>query len=214
MARRYSLILLLALFAALLAGCKGGQPANQPPTDDRLRLLWPAEGEVVSPSPNLQWVSYVNAATYQVTIQPRGQSQIIFQGTTSATNLTPSPPLAEGDYLWTVEARDAAGNPLDESSNNFHVAAQLVAIAPPDGARVGPTPELSWQSYAGAVQYDVAIVLADVFPASSVFQQTTDGTSITVSSPLEPGDYIWTVSAQAPDGTIIAQLGSAFTVGQ
>jgi hypothetical protein len=215
MVRRYNgLMLLLFLFAIILAGCRGGQPANEPPTDDRLDLLWPAEGEVVGPSPNLQWVTFRDAATYQVTIRPRGESQVVFEGTTSATNITPSPPLAEGDYLWTVEARDAAGKPLDESSDYFHVAAQLVVIAPADGAQVGPTPELRWQSYSGAVQYDVTVVLADAFPASAVFQQITEGTSVTVTSPLEPGDYVWTVRAEAPDGTIIAELDSTFTVSQ
>jgi hypothetical protein len=215
MVRRYSsLILFLALFAAILVGCRGGEPANEPPTDDRLELLWPAAGETVSPSPDLQWVTFVGAATYQVTVQPRGESQVVFEGTTSDTHITPSPPLAEGDYLWTVEARDADGKPLDQSSNNFHVAAQLVVVAPADGAQVGPTPELRWQPYSGAVQYDVTVVLADAFPAEAVFQQITDGTSVTVSPPLEPGDYVWTVRAEAPDGTIIAQLDSAFTITQ
>jgi hypothetical protein len=214
MVRRVSGLILLLLFATLLSGCRGGEPANQPPTDDRLELLWPASGETVGPSPDLQWVTFVGAATYQVTIQPRGESQVVFQGTTSETSLTPSPPLAEGDYLWTVEARDADGKALDQSSNNFHVAAQLVLVAPADGAQVGATPDLSWQPYSGAVQYDVTVVLADAFPAEAVFQGITEGTNITVSPALDPGDYVWTVRAEAPDGTIIAQLDSTFTVTQ
>jgi hypothetical protein len=215
MVRRFSsVMLLLALFVTLLTGCRRGEPANEPPTDDRLDLLWPASGETVGPSPELQWVAFAGAATYQVTIQPRGESQIVFEGTTSETNITPSPPLAEGDYLWTVEARDADGKALDQSSDNFHVAAQLVLAGPADGAQVGPTPELSWQPYSGAVQYDVTVVFTDAPLAEAVFQGITEGTSITVSPALDPGDYVWTVRAEAPDGTIIAELDSTFTVTQ
>ncbi|MBE2223295.1 MAG: hypothetical protein IAF02_17275 [Anaerolineae bacterium] len=106
---------------------------------------------------------------------------------------------------------------LDALINSLSVAGttavpQLTVISPDNGASVDSQPVLQWQSYPGAVSYQVIVLDDDAYPPVVVLDQTTSDTSMTVTTPLEPGSYSWTVWAHDADGKVLAELNSAFLV--
>lgn len=103
---------------------------------------------------------------------------------------------------------------LDELVRSITItpaAAELEGVRPEDGAVVGVSPLLRWESYPDATQYYVFLLHG--YPPQMVFETTTTATEITVTPPLLSDEfYYWSVWAQDDQGNTLAELNRSFTI--
>lgn len=179
-----------------------------------LQPIWPENEESVDSQPVLQWEAFPGAASYHVVVVDDAvfPPQVVLDQTVTEPLRAVEEPLAPGHYSWTVWAQDGATAVLAQLNSAFFVKDALEAVAPADGATVGPEPVLQWQSYPGAVRYQVVVVDAAAFPPVVVLDKETTDTSLTVTPALKAGSYTWTVWAFDGSGKVVAESGSSFTV--
>ncbi|MCL4262905.1 MAG: hypothetical protein KJ069_06805 [Anaerolineae bacterium] len=179
-----------------------------------LQPIWPENEESVDSQPVLQWETFPGAVNYHVIVLDDAAfpPQVVIDQTVSEPLLAVEQPLAPGHYSWTVWAQDAETAVLAQLNSAFYVKDVLEPVAPADGAAVSPEPVLQWQSYLGAVTYQVIVVDDAAFPPVVVLDQTTTDTSLVVTPPLKPGSYTWTVWAFDGSYKLLAELDSSFNV--
>jgi Leucine-rich repeat (LRR) protein len=203
----------LAVFVLLAAACRPLNTLTATPSKPlQLALKSPALGEAVDASPFLQWVEFPGATHYQVTVLD-GSAEVILQKDTTYTLLRVIPPLPKGaSYDWNVQAQDANHAVLADLNSRFSVKADLLLVWPPAGEAVDSNPVLQWQAFAGAVRYQVVIVVDQAEPAQIVMDEISRETNYAVSQPLKPGSYRWTVRALDGNQVVLAELNSRFSV--
>lgn len=179
-----------------------------------LQPIWPENEESVDSQPVLQWAALPGAASYHVVVVDDAAfpPQVVLDQTVTEPLLAVEQPLAPGHYSWTVWAQDGAMVVLAQLNSTFFVKDALEAVAPADGATVAAEPVLQWQSYPGAIRYQVVVVDAAAFPPVVVLDKETTDTSLAVTPVLKAGSYTWTVWAFDGGGKVVAELGSSFTV--
>ena len=143
-----------AVAAVDAAGNEGARSVTVTVTFDVTPPPTPALPAAVSPTrakPVLAWQASSGAATYSV----RRDGAVV--GTTAATSFTDGALAADGTYLYTVTALDAAGNESAPQPQPVTVAYDTTPPAVPaglDGATpTNAVPALSWQPATGAVGY-------------------------------------------------------------
>ena len=189
------------------------KPRPLPTPGQELTLKWPPFGEPVDDSPILQWESFPGAARYQIWVLDSGSAQVAVDQVITNTIMPVTPPLRKGaSYNWTVQARDAKDVVLAELNSFFIVKADLELLWPRSGESVDASPVLRWKSFPGATRYQVIVVDDDAYPPKVVLDQVTTETSFTVTPPLKPGSYSWTVWAQDANAVTRAELVSQFMV--
>ncbi len=179
-----------------------------------LQPIWPENEASVDSQPVLQWETFPGAVNYHVIVldDVAFPPQVVIDQTVSEPLLAVEQPLAPGHYSWTVFAQDAETAVLAQLNSAFYVKDVLEPVAPADGAAVSPEPVLQWQSYPGAITYQVVVVDAAAFPPVVVLDQTTTETSLAVTPPLKPGSYTWTVWAFDSGHKLLAELDISFNV--
>jgi len=208
-----------------MAGCQG--PAN--PVGETnlegtpaatavapLTLTWPNAEEAVDAQPILQWEPFPSAVGYHVIVLDDRATppQIVIDQTVTEPMLGVETPLAPGHYSWTVGAQDGATAVLAELASTFSVKDVVELVAPAVGTTVGAEPLLQWQAFPGAVRYQVIVLDDDAYPPAVVLDETTSGTSFTVTPPLEAGSYSWTVWAFDGGDKLLAELTSSFMAAE
>jgi hypothetical protein len=185
-------------------GCVGGCGGLWITAVPTLQLTWPENEESVDSQPVLQWEAFPGAVSYHIVVLDDAAfpPPVALDQTVTEPMLAVDQPLAPGHYSWTVWAQDRETAVLAQLNSAFFVKDVLEPIAPADGAAVSPEPVLQWQSYPGAVRYQVVVVLDEA---------TTD-TSLVVTPPVKPGSYTWTVWAFDDSEKLLAELNSSFNV--
>jgi hypothetical protein len=230
---RVKMMILALLLALLLAGCNGpaqletepvavleGEAVGETAAVPTLQPIWPENEESVDSQPVLQWEAFPGAASYHVVVLDDAAfpPQVVLEKTVTEPLLAVEEPLAPGYYSWTVwaqdalEAQDGETAVLAQLNSAFFVKDVLEAIAPADGASAAMEPVLQWQSYPGAVRYQVIVVDAGAFPPVVVLDKETTDTSLAVTPALKAGSYTWTVWAFDSSDKLVAGLNSSFTV--
>jgi hypothetical protein len=181
---------------------------------DAITLLYPPSEEAVDPSPILQWEPFAGAVDYHVIVldDVAYPPQVIMDQVVIEPMLAVAPPLAPGHYSWTVWAQDGDTAVLAELTSTFSVKDVVELVAPATGETVSPEPLLQWQSFPGAVSYQVVVIDDAAYPPVVVLDQATNETSLVVTLLLKPGSYSWTVWALASSGKVVAELNSNFVV--
>jgi hypothetical protein len=185
-----------------------------PPAAIAAEGIWPGDGESVDGQPVLQWPAVPGATSYQVVVL----DDVAFPPVVAIDQAVVEPlldiesSLAPGHYGWTVRALAGDGAVLAELNQTFLVKDAVTLVNPAMGAAVGPGALLEWNAYPGASSYQVIVIDDDAFPPLVALDKTTAETSTALPSPLPSGSYSWTVRALAEDGTVLAELNSAFLV--
>jgi hypothetical protein len=179
-----------------------------------LQPIWPENEESVDSQPVLQWEASPGAVSYHVVVvdDVAFPPQVVLDQTVTEPLLAVEEPLAPGHYSWTVFAQDAETAVLAQLNSAFFVKDTLKPVAPAEGAAVSPEPVLQWQSYPGAVRYQVVVVDAGVYPPVVVLDEATTETSLSVTPALKEGSYTWTVWAFDGSEKLLAELNSSFNV--
>ncbi|MBK8986875.1 MAG: hypothetical protein IPM39_12505 [Chloroflexi bacterium] len=185
-----------------------------------LQPIWPENEASVDSQPVLQWQEFPGAVSYHIVVLDDAAfpPQVVLDQTVTEPLLAVEQPLAPGHYSWTVWAQDALEAQygvtavLAQLNSTFFVKGALEPVAPADGAAVSPEPVLQWQSYPGAVRYQVVVVDAVAYPPVVVLDETTTETSLAVTPALKPGSYTWTVWAFDGSDKLVAELNSSFTI--
>ena len=168
----------------------------------------------------MQWQAFPGAASEHVVVLDDAAfpPRVVIDQTVTEPLLAVEQPLAPGHYSWTVwaqdalEAQDGATAVLAQLNSTFFVKGALEPVAPADGAAISAEPVLQWQSYPGAVRYQVVVVDAAAYPPVVVLDKTTTETSLVVTPALKPVSYTWTVWAFDGSDKLVAELNSSFTV--
>ncbi|MFO7681211.1 MAG: leucine-rich repeat domain-containing protein [Chloroflexota bacterium] len=179
-----------------------------------LQPIWPENEESVDSQPVLQWEAFPGAVSYHVVVldDVAFPPQVVLDQTVTEPLLAVAQPLAPGHYSWTVFAQDTETAVLAQLNSTFFVKDILESVAPADGAAVSPEPMLEWQSYPGAVRYQVVVVDDAAYPPVVVLDEATTETSLAVTPALKPGSYTWTVWAFDGGEKLLAELNSSFNV--
>lgn len=219
--------IMILLIILLLAGCSVPTQTEVEPTADvatvtetavpTLQPTWPENEESVDSQPVLQWEAFSGAGSYHVVVLDDAASppQVVLDQTVNDPMLAVDQPLAPGHYSWTVwaqEAQDGETAVLAQLNSAFFVKDALEPVAPADSAAVSPEPVLQWQSYPGAVRYQVVVVDDAAYPPVVVLDEATTDTSLVVTPALKPGSYTWTVWAFDDSEKLLAELNSSFIV--
>jgi hypothetical protein len=213
------MMMILALFVALLlAGCNGpaqleGGTAGETAVPT-LQPIWPNNEESVDGQPVLQWAAFPGATNYHIVVLDDAAypPEVIIDQIVAEPLLAVERPLVPGHYSWTVWAQDGATAVLAQLNSAFFVKDVLEPVAPADGATVGAEPLLQWQSYPGAVRYQVVVVDTVAYPPVVVLDKETTDMSLTVTPALKAGSYSWTVWAFDGSDKLVAELNSGFTI--
>jgi hypothetical protein len=180
-----------------------------------LELIWPESEASVDSQPILQWQAFPSAESYHVMVldDVAYPPQVVIDQTVTEPVLPVDTPLAPGHYSWTVLAQTEAMEVLSQENSTFFVVDAIQSVAPAAAETVSAEPLLQWESYPGAVSYQVIVVDDDAFPPVVVLEQMTTDTSLAVSPALQPGSYSWTVRPLDSTDRILAELNSSFMVG-
>jgi hypothetical protein len=207
----------------ILAGCgtvvrAEGEPlmakSDAPAAVDEVEGIWPEDGDSVDAEPVLQWVAFPGAVRYELVVvdDDAYPPYVAFRQFTTDTVLPVTTILEPGSYSWTVRALDDESVTLAELNRQFLVKDRITALGPASGAVVGAAPALVWEAYPGAAGYQVIVLDDDAYPPVVIVEENTTATSFTITAPLEPGSYSWTVWAKTAEGVVVAELDDRFTV--
>ena len=94
-----------------------------------LKMLEPASGAEVSPTPTLRWEGQANVAQYRVLVIDAGTTAAALDQVTADANLTVSAPLIAGrTYQWVVNGLTDDNHLLASLKGEFKVAAQTAIV--------------------------------------------------------------------------------------
>jgi hypothetical protein len=157
----------------------------------------PADGAVFAfPAqvPALAWTD-TGARTYDVELSgPTGT----FIQSSPWPKLVISYALAVGTWSWRVRAGTGAQSSSWSTTRTFVVDwpnAVPTIVGPPNGSSA-VEPLLDWNPVIGAVYYDLQIVTALPFPATSFVTQRVTATEDAIPKTTGPGTYFWRVRAR------------------
>jgi hypothetical protein len=137
---------------------------------------------------------------------------VVIDQTVIEPTLTVDSPLAPGHYSWTVRALAGDDTVLAELNRTFLVKDAINLVAPAVGEQIGPDILLQWQSYPGAVSYQVIVIDDAAYPPKVASDLATTETSLALPAPLKPGSYSWTVWAFDENQQLVAELTGSFVV--
>jgi hypothetical protein len=181
---------------------------------DGITAVWPANGESVDNKPILQWEAFPGVSQYHVIVvdDDAYPPVVAFDKMTQEPMVEVSPALEPGSFSWTVQGVDEEGGILAELNSQFLVKALIETIEPANLANTSSTPTLAWKPFDNAVSYQLVLLDDDAFPPVVIADEETQQTTYTITAPLEPGSYSWTVWAKDANGTVIAEAANQFMV--
>ncbi len=160
---------------------------------------------VNNPRPNFSWSSVRNAQAYEVFIARDARfSQIVLMQTTSATNFTPTSPLADGTYYMQVRAYNASLSP-GKFSKAYTITIDTTPppaptlVSPPNMSNSTKSPVLGWKAIDGALQYQIELDNNADF-SSPEMRDTTSKTSLRTKTLAKGTTYFWRVRAKDKAG--------------
>ena len=163
-------------------------------------IVSPGAGSIQPPDgPVLEWEPLAGAASYTVTVTPSGGGSAVIANTVSTAWAVTSK-LVNGNYSWTVSAKDASGNTLGQSGSTFTVAASLEAdqrptILSPEGTGVGKTLSVTPPTWLGG-HTDVTVTYAWLRDGQQIFGTApSSGTGSTYV--IQAADIGKTISVKA-----------------
>lgn len=173
-------------------------------------------------TPELTFTVIPDVTAYEVRLENLTEDFFVFGNGNLATTSTPSlqitTPLPMGEYRAEVRAIDAKGitGPWSAPSD-FTVAPPPVILTPADVRLPDSTPTFSWTGVVGAETYTLEIIDADT--NAVVFTQTgLTATQLTVGTPLDLGEYTYSVTAintpaaTSTTGTVTSNVGGSLTI--
>jgi len=188
--------------AATITGAAGAGPAAP-------GLLSPATGESVDTLPAFAWTAVSGADHYEFEFSADpGFNSDIANISTRNTRASLPEVVANGEYWWRVRAITAAGAlGAWSTARSLTMAwtAQPALLTPADGATlVYPDDDfrLKWNVVPGAAKYLVKLA-TDPELGSVVFAGgpvETSATSFTLTAPLAPGTYYWSITPLDAEG--------------
>jgi hypothetical protein len=164
---------------------------------DQPELISPSQGEILlSANPEFVWHPVPNARSYAVEISPQsGSSESTDTIIYSDTSFLLGDTLKLGqEYHWRVTARNLQGDESDPSQTwSFKVkeGVELVTPGPRDSTA---WPVFTWQSYAGADSYRLAVSCYADF-REPFLDTSLETSSFTYPDSLYPATYYWRVLA-------------------
>jgi surface antigen len=157
------------------------------------------------PRPAFNWGGVRGAVQYQLQIDNNSDfGSLVFNksGITSARYdlVEPDPALSHGTwYYWRVRAKDKAGN-WGPWSNNFAVSISILQSPKHTASTADSTPSFRWKKVSDAASYTLQ-VCTDWACNNPVFTSPAVPTNkFTLSSPLNPGFYLWRVKVVTTGG--------------
>ncbi len=141
-----------------------------------------------------------------------GTETAVFEQKTVETNIPVTPGLKPGSYSWHVEAVGENDKVLAELESTFSVKDIITLGYPPLEEPVDPAPILQWDSYPGAVGYQVIVLNDAAYPPEVLLDVVVTEPMLSIDPPLAPGHYSWTVLAQNDKSVVLAELTSTFSV--
>jgi uncharacterized repeat protein (TIGR01451 family) len=180
-----------------------GMPATVTPT-----------GTITASMPTYNWTASAQAVDYLLSVRDNaGAVQLMtwYSGPAvcAGANCSISPPrtLANGSYLWSVQARNGMGMGMASADRAFMVNAPVMVatLTAPTGAIGTNLPTFQWNAAASATDYFLQVnnasgnpVFQSWFAASAVC--SGGACSINPQMPFMGGSYSWFVKARNCDG--------------
>ncbi len=185
-----------------------------------LQTTTPKNGATVNVAqPKFTWKSYPAASNYKVTVRAKSGIADSMDMETGETSIAAEKPLLNGDYKWSVEASNAQGVKIAETSSpsNFKVTGQagsnvVELVNPKKGSTVsGANVTLQWKAHPQANDYKVYLKGVKAKDALMSFE-SVPGTSYQVPQTLPPDQYFWSVNAHKGGDKIAGSELESFTV--
>jgi uncharacterized delta-60 repeat protein len=143
--------------------------------------------------PTITWSAIDGAARYDLWVDnvSTGVAQVMRRTNLTATQATPSSPLAAGLYRVWVRALDAAGNSTAWSAaSDFTVG--IPTITGPVGTASSSTPTIVWTGLPNVSLYDLWVDNLTTGASPVIRHQTLATHSYDVTTPLSAGQYrVW-----------------------
>ncbi|HEX8697798.1 MAG TPA: Ig-like domain-containing protein, partial [Myxococcaceae bacterium] len=161
--------------------------------------------------------------TYSGTAEPGSTVAIIVDGTQVTTvtadangdwTYTPTVPLPSGPHTVSATATDAAGNTSPSSAPNTFTVTP-VTPAPPvvTGPADNTVTDDTTPSFTGTAPPNSTVtILLNGTPVGTTTADANGNWSFTPSTPLEPGDYVLTVTVSDGQGNVISSNEVSFTI--
>ncbi|MBZ0295395.1 MAG: DUF4962 domain-containing protein, partial [Anaerolineae bacterium] len=180
-----------------------------PPT-----LTSPADGRVLkSLRPTLRWNASASAVRYQVRLSNQANfNSVLFSTETNRRSIKPPQSLLPGNYFWQVRAQDSQGRWGSYSTSHFTINIQR---SPEDNqSTTDTTPTLRWNTYRGAIRYQIEVSDNADFSNPVVRYTTTKARtrSFTLANALSHGIYYWRVNVDIGSGFVSSSVSWQLTI--
>ena len=151
--------------------------------------------------PTFSWTAASEAQRYrlQVSASVSFANPVIDLATITASNYTPTLPLAVGAIFWRVASIDSAGNQSPFSLMRSFVIDTTAPGTPIPNNITSPTaskrPSLTWSTVSSAAKYRLQIALDTTFISLIANDASLTSTSFSPTSDLTDNIYYWRVAA-------------------
>ena len=151
--------------------------------------------------PTFSWTAASEAQRYrlQVSTSVSFANPVIDLATITASNYTPTLPLAVGAIFWRVASIDSAGNQSPFSLMRSFVIDTTAPGTPIPNNITSPTaskrPSLTWSTVSSAAKYRLQIALDTTFISLIANDASLTSTSFSPTSDLTDNIYYWRVAA-------------------
>ena len=159
-------------------------------------------------TPTFQWDGIAAASGYILDVEDTDTNTTVVSGlNVTGTSYTLSAPLPNGNYQWSLQAFDSAGD-VSLPSQPLAFAVDVTLGTPTQqqlsGNLSAATPKLQWSPVSGAAGYYLTVTDTTTNPNSPFIDNLPiPGTSYTITAPLKFGDdYQWSVTAYDNSGNL------------
>jgi len=202
--------------------CITGSFTVTPPAPKNFILYTPTyNNEYLLPAQprEFQWQRSTNATSYEIYLERGDSTPDTLVATRTNNWWSPDIALSEGTWYWKIVARNLGGS---YSSSTWKFTIHLPA--PGFFRTLGPSPiadksmyklpnqplKISWETSIYASSYEVYFEKGNSTPTNKV--ATVTGTTWTVDTPLEPGQWYWKIVAKKSTGERASQYTESFHI--
>ena len=184
-----------------------------------MTTLTPMADPTNDSTPTFQWSAVAGAGSYdlRVATDPEFSNFAFIVPGIAGTSYTPTTPLGDNQYFWTVITVAPNGTESFQPSADSFTIDTMPPAVPTLSAVSSPTsnarPVLSWSASAGASSYALQAATDAAF-TNLVINQTQSGTSFTPTSDLPEGTIHWRVAANDAAGNQSAFASGTFEIDQ